>query len=239
MKCFWCLVEPLTPQACSSLKSHFIKKSFCLFLLFLIRHTVLTWELLSSFLVIYLAVLRLRCGTWDLLVATCMLRTPLAQYLWLMGVVALRHAGSLLPDQGSNLHPLLWKADSYTGKVLLTWKLSIQFKSIITKYIFCCSDFIFLHSSILYQFSSVAQLCPTLRPHGLQHARPPCPSLAPGVYSNSCPLFSDDIQPSHPLSSPSPPVFTLSQHQGFCKSIISSHQVAKVNHSNFLFDASN
>ena len=28
----------------------------------------------------------------------------------------------------------------------------------------------------------------SLRPHGLQHARPPCPSPAPGVYSNSCPL---------------------------------------------------
>ena len=28
----------------------------------------------------------------------------------------------------------------------------------------------------------------TLRPHGLQHSRPPCPSPAPGVYPNSCPL---------------------------------------------------
>ena len=27
-----------------------------------------------------------------------------------------------------------------------------------------------------------------LRPHGLQHARPPCPSPTPGVYPNSCPL---------------------------------------------------
>ena len=27
-----------------------------------------------------------------------------------------------------------------------------------------------------------------LQPPGLQHARPPCPSLTPGVYSNSCPL---------------------------------------------------
>ena len=27
----------------------------------------------------------------------------------------------------------------------------------------------------------------SLRPHGLEHARPPCPSPAPGVYSNSCP----------------------------------------------------
>ena len=34
-------------------------------------------------------------------------------------------------------------------------------------------------------FSSVAQLCPTLRPHESQHARPPCPSPTPGVYSNS------------------------------------------------------
>ena len=38
------------------------------------------------------------------------------------------------------------------------------------------------------QFSSVTQLCPTLRPHELQHARLPCPSPAPGVYSNACPL---------------------------------------------------
>ena len=35
---------------------------------------------------------------------------------------------------------------------------------------------------------SVAQSCPTLQPHGLQHVRLPCPSLSPGVCSNSCPL---------------------------------------------------
>ena len=37
-------------------------------------------------------------------------------------------------------------------------------------------------------FSSVAQSCPTLQPHGLQHARPPCPSPTPRAYLNSCPL---------------------------------------------------
>ena len=37
-------------------------------------------------------------------------------------------------------------------------------------------------------FSSVAQSCPTLRSHELQHARPSCPSLTPGVHSKSCPL---------------------------------------------------
>ena len=40
----------------------------------------------------------------------------------------------------------------------------------------------------LCQFSSVAQSCPTLRPYGLQHIRPLCPSPIPGAYSNSCPL---------------------------------------------------
>ena len=38
----------------------------------------------------------------------------------------------------------------------------------------------------LIQFSSVVS--DSLRPIGMQHARPPCPSPTPGVYSNSCPL---------------------------------------------------
>ena len=38
------------------------------------------------------------------------------------------------------------------------------------------------------QFSSVAQSCPTLRPHESQHARPPCPSQTPGVHWDSRPL---------------------------------------------------
>ena len=39
---------------------------------------------------------------------------------------------------------------------------------------------------------------------------------------------SDAIQPSHPLSSPSPPALNLSQHQGLFKWVSSSHQVSKV-----------
>ena len=39
---------------------------------------------------------------------------------------------------------------------------------------------------------------------------------------------SDAIQPSHPLLSPSPPTFNLSQHQGIFKWVSSSQQVAKV-----------
>ena len=40
------------------------------------------------------------------------------------------------------------------------------------------------------QFSSVTQSCPTLRPHELQHARPPCPSPTPGVP----PLYENKVQ---------------------------------------------
>ena len=55
------------------------------------------------------------------------------------------------------------------------------------------SDFLIPYSSgsyiqYLVQFSSVTQSCLTLQTHGLQHARLPCPSPSPGVYSNSCPL---------------------------------------------------
>ena len=38
----------------------------------------------------------------------------------------------------------------------------------------------------------------------------------------------DAIQPSHPLSSPSPPALNLSQHQGLFKRVSSLHQVVKV-----------
>ena len=40
-------------------------------------------------------------------------------------------------------------------------------------------------SSVQYSHSVVSS---SLQPHGLQHARFPCPSPTPGVYSNSCPL---------------------------------------------------
>ena len=71
------------------------------------------------------------------------------------------------------------------------------------------------------QFSSVAQLCPTLRPHGLQLTRLPCPSPTPGACSTHVHQVNDAIQPSYPLSSPSSPAFNISQHQVFAsKSVL-------------------
>ena len=60
----------------------------------------------------------------------------------------------------------------------------------------------------------------SLRPHGPQHARPPCPSPTPGVYSNSCPLswwcypaISSSVIPfsSCPQSLPASESFPMSQ----------------------------
>ena len=68
----------------------------------------------------------------------------------------------------------------------------------------------------------------SLQPHGLQHARLPCPSQSPGVCPSSCPLNGWCIQLSHPLSPPSPFALSLSQHQGLFQWVSSSHQVAKV-----------
>ena len=81
--------------------------------------------------------------------------------------------------------------------------------------------------SSLIQFSH-SVMSDSLRPHGLQHARPPCPSPTPWVCSNSCTQVSDTIQPSHPLSSPSPFTFKHYQHQALFQCVSSSHQVAKV-----------
>ena len=82
---------------------------------------------------------------------------------------------------------------------------------------------------IIEDTSSVQSLShdDSLRPHEPQHAKPPCPSPAPGTSSNSCPLSHWCHEPSHPLLSPSPPAFNLSQHQGLFKWVSSSHQVAK------------
>ena len=82
------------------------------------------------------------------------------------------------------------------------------------------------------QFSSVAQSCPTLCN--------PMDCSTPGLLvHHQLPEFTqthvhwvgDAIQPSHPLLSPSPLDFNLSQHQGLFKWVISLHQVAKASTS--------
>ena len=69
------------------------------------------------------------------------------------------------------------------------------------------------HSSV--QFSSVAQLCLTLcDPMNRSMPGLPVHQQIPEFTQTHVHRVSDAILPSHPLSSPSPPAFNLSQHQG-------------------------
>ena len=82
---------------------------------------------------------------------------------------------------------------------------------------------------IKHQFSSVSQSC-------LTHWEPMNSSMPGLPVHHQFPEFtqtdvhrvSDAIQPSHPLSSPSPPAPNLSQHQSLFQWVNSVHQVAKV-----------
>ena len=65
------------------------------------------------------------------------------------------------------------------------------------------------------RFNLVAVVSDSLRPHGLQHARPPVHHQLLQFTQTHVHRVSDAIQPSHPLSPPSPPAFNLFQHQVF------------------------
>ena len=73
------------------------------------------------------------------------------------------------------------------------------------------------------KFSSVTQSCLTLcNPMDCSSPGFPVHHQLPELAQ-----VGDAIQPSHPLSSPSPPAFSLFQHQGLFQWVISSHQVAR------------
>ena len=80
----------------------------------------------------------------------------------------------------------------------------------------------------LVQFSSVTQTCPTLC-DPIECSTPgfPVHHQLPELTQTHVSWVGDAIQPSHPLSSPSPPAFNLSRHQGLFHWVNSSHQVAK------------
>ena len=84
-------------------------------------------------------------------------------------------------------------------------------------FIFKVYRFFPLFSSVQFSHSVMSD---SLWPHGPQHARPPCPSPTPRVYSNSCPssrwchpTISSSVIPfsSHPQSFPASESFLMSQ----------------------------
>ena len=96
------------------------------------------------------------------------------------------------------------------------WYVSIRFSC------FCCLG-------LVSQFSSVTQSCPTLwDPMNRNMPGLPVHHQLPEFTQTHRHRVADAIQPSHPLSSPSPPAPNPSQHQGIFKWVSSSHEVAKV-----------
>ena len=107
----------------------------------------------------------------------------------------------------------------------LVVKISSLFKKnlkpldkIIYKVLHNCRVSVELSPWVSLQFSRSA-VSDSLRPHGLPHARPPCPSPTPGVHSNSCPLSrwchptmsSSVVSSSHLWSFPASGSFQMNQ----------------------------
>ena len=94
------------------------------------------------------------------------------------------------------------------------------------------TDYDINYTSILLSTSSIvqsAQSCPTLcNPKDCSMPGFPVHHQLLELAQTHVHRVSDAIQPFHPLSSPSPPAFNLSQHQGLFQWVSSLHQVAKV-----------
>ena len=86
-----------------------------------------------------------------------------------------------------------------------------------------------LNSLPSVQFSSIAQLCPTLcDPMNCSTPGLPVHQQLPEFTQTHVQRVGEAIQPSHPLSSPSPPAPNPSQHQSLFQWVNSLHEVAKV-----------
>ena len=120
-----------------------------------------------------------------------------------------------------------------------SFTLSFLFKSLIYfKLIFCewCKIGVQFHSSAcgypIYQhcFSqfSYSVMSDTLRHQNCSMPGFPVYYQLPELAQNHTYWVGDAIQPSHHLSSHSPPAFNLFQHQGFFQGVSSSYQEAKV-----------
>ena len=108
------------------------------------------------------------------------------------------------------------------GVQLICWLIDFKINS-IKKMLYCCC-------------CSVTNSCPTLC-NPVDCSTPGFPVLLclPEFAQTHVHWVNDAIQPSHPLSPPSPPALNLSQHQGLFQWVGSSHKVVKeATHWNFV-----
>ena len=158
---------------------------------------------------------------------------------WVSGLAKLRTKSCTKGTQGGSLGAPQWQLVSLSCIFTLlnlravwiscwnVFSLTVFLSHIQTHPSILCNMMLDLEFWIHFFFVSSDQLShsvmsDSLRPHEPQHASPPYPS--PTAYVH---WVSDAIQPSHPLSSPSPPALNSSQHQGLFQWVNSSHEVAK------------
>ena len=117
-----------------------------------------------------------------------------------------------------------WVAISFSGRGIFLTHLLWNYISITIQFSSCTFGRL---SSV--HFNSVTLSCPTLcDPMDCSTPGFPVHHQIPELTQTQVHWVDDAIQPSHPLSSPSPPTFNLFQHQGLFKWVSFSHQVAKV-----------
>ena len=107
-----------------------------------------------------------------------------------------------------------WVTNTHTYKITGNWDAGL-FPSFNIKE---SMSMLNMPSKLSVQFSSVAQSCPILcDPMNRSTPGLPVHHQLPEFTQTHVHWVSDAIQPSHPLSSPSPPALNLSQHQGLFK----------------------
>ena len=115
--------------------------------------------------------------------------------------------------------------------ILFKSRISIWFFVILFSYwdLLCVDSLLAFLKFSSVQFSSVAQSCPTLC-DSMNRSTPGLPvhHQLPEFTQSHVHRVSHAIQPSHPLSSSSPPAPNPSQHQSLFQWVNSSHEVAKV-----------
>ena len=126
----------------------------------------------------------------------------LIQVTWLVGLWLV--ASTTVSSSWSHFSSLLYKLLNWSSQDLLpSAPQALKGKSSTWKMM------------STYQFSSVSQFCPTLcNPMDCSTPGFPVHHQLLELAQTHVHRVSDAIQPSHPLSSPSPPAFDLSQHQG-------------------------
>ena len=167
----------------------------------------------------YLAALDLSCIMWDL---------PLQHTDSLVVVHGLSSCGmwaELLHGMWDLSSPTRdWTHSSCFAKLILNHWATKQ----VPPFTYWRISYLLPSFAILDQFSSVAQLCPTLcDPMNCNTPGLPVHHQLPEFTQTHVHRVSDAIQPSHPLPSPSPPAPNPSQHQSLFQWVNSSHEVAK------------